>query len=50
MMTFPQVLIDGELLGGFTEVQAAVETGAWTSCCRLSRIRPVSLLAPRRAA
>lgn len=27
MMTFPQVLIDGELLGGFAEVQAAIETG-----------------------
>ena len=27
MMTFPQVLIDGELLGGFTEVQAAAENG-----------------------
>ncbi|HEV3319300.1 MAG TPA: glutaredoxin [Solirubrobacteraceae bacterium] len=27
MMTFPQVLIDGELLGGFAEVQAAVESG-----------------------
>ncbi|HWY18472.1 MAG TPA: glutaredoxin [Solirubrobacteraceae bacterium] len=27
MMTFPQVLIDGELLGGFAEVQAAMESG-----------------------
>ena len=27
MMTFPQVVIDGELLGGFNEVQAAVESG-----------------------
>jgi len=27
MMTFPQVVIDGELLGGFTELQAAVESG-----------------------
>jgi glutaredoxin 3 len=27
MMTFPQVVIDGELLGGFTEVQAAAESG-----------------------
>lgn len=27
MMTFPQVLIDGKLLGGFAEVQAAVENG-----------------------
>jgi glutaredoxin 3 len=27
MMTFPQVVVDGELLGGFAEVQAAVESG-----------------------
>ncbi len=27
MMTFPQVIIDGELLGGFNEVQAAAESG-----------------------
>jgi glutaredoxin 3 len=27
MMTFPQVIIDGELVGGFTEVQAAAESG-----------------------
>jgi glutaredoxin 3 len=27
MMTFPQVVIDGELLGGFTEVKAAAESG-----------------------
>lgn len=27
MMTFPQVLVDGELLGGFREVQAALESG-----------------------
>jgi glutaredoxin 3 len=27
MMTFPQVLIDGELLGGFNEVQAAAQDG-----------------------
>lgn len=27
MMSFPQVLIDGELLGGFSELQAAVESG-----------------------
>ncbi|MGA2454270.1 MAG: glutaredoxin [Solirubrobacteraceae bacterium] len=27
MMTFPQVLVDGELLGGFTEVQAAAASG-----------------------
>jgi glutaredoxin 3 len=27
MMTFPQVLVDGELLGGFKEVQDALESG-----------------------
>jgi glutaredoxin 3 len=27
MMSFPQVLVDGELLGGYAEVQAAVESG-----------------------
>jgi len=27
MMTFPQVLVRGELLGGFHEVQAAAESG-----------------------
>jgi glutaredoxin 3 len=27
MMTFPQVLVDGHLVGGFTEVQAAAESG-----------------------
>ncbi len=27
MMTFPQVLIGGELLGGFDEVRAAAESG-----------------------
>jgi glutaredoxin 3 len=27
MMTFPQVLIGGELLGGFAEVQDAIESG-----------------------
>ncbi|HTW42447.1 MAG TPA: glutaredoxin domain-containing protein [Solirubrobacteraceae bacterium] len=27
MMTFPQVIVDGQLLGGFTEVQAAVQSG-----------------------
>jgi glutaredoxin 3 len=27
MMTFPQVIVDGELLGGFSEVQAAAESG-----------------------
>ncbi len=27
MLSFPQVLVDGELLGGFSEVQAAAENG-----------------------
>ena len=27
MMTFPQVVVDGELLGGFREVQEAAESG-----------------------
>jgi glutaredoxin 3 len=27
MMSFPQVIIDGELVGGFTDVQAAAESG-----------------------
>ncbi|HTA35726.1 MAG TPA: glutaredoxin domain-containing protein [Solirubrobacteraceae bacterium] len=27
MMTFPQVLIDGQLLGGYTEVQRAADNG-----------------------
>ncbi|HEY1458025.1 MAG TPA: glutaredoxin [Solirubrobacteraceae bacterium] len=27
MMSFPQVLVDGTLLGGFAETQAAVEDG-----------------------
>ena len=27
MMTFPQVIVDGELLGGFREVQEAAESG-----------------------
>lgn len=27
MMTFPQVLIDGELLGGYAELQDAIESG-----------------------
>ncbi len=27
MMTFPQVIVNGKLLGGFTEVQAAAESG-----------------------
>ena len=27
MLSFPQVVVDGELLGGFTEVQAAADSG-----------------------
>ncbi len=27
MMTFPQVLVDGRLVGGFNETQAAAENG-----------------------
>jgi glutaredoxin 3 len=27
MMTFPQVIVNGELLGGFNEVQAAAASG-----------------------
>ena len=27
MMTFPQVLVDGRLLGGFNETQAAAQSG-----------------------
>ncbi len=27
MMTFPQVLVDGRLVGGFDEVRAAAESG-----------------------
>jgi glutaredoxin 3 len=27
MMTFPQVLVDGELVGGYTETAAAVASG-----------------------
>ncbi|HEX7610246.1 MAG TPA: glutaredoxin [Solirubrobacteraceae bacterium] len=27
MMTFPQVIVDGELLGGYTHVQAAADDG-----------------------
>jgi glutaredoxin 3 len=27
MMSFPQVLVDGRLIGGFAEVHAAVESG-----------------------
>jgi glutaredoxin 3 len=27
MLSFPQVIVDGELLGGFNEVRAAAESG-----------------------
>jgi len=27
MMSFPQVIVDGQLIGGFTDVQAAAESG-----------------------
>jgi glutaredoxin 3 len=27
MMSFPQVIVDGTLLGGYTEVQAAADSG-----------------------
>jgi glutaredoxin 3 len=27
MMTFPQVIVDGELLGGYSEVQRAADSG-----------------------
>ncbi len=27
MMTFPQVIVDGELVGGFNETRAAVQSG-----------------------
>jgi glutaredoxin 3 len=27
MMSFPQVIVDGQLLGGYTEVQAAADSG-----------------------
>jgi glutaredoxin 3 len=33
MLSFPQVIVDGELLGGFAEVQAAAESG------RLDKLR-----------
>ncbi len=32
MMSFPQVIVGGELVGGFTEVSAAAGAGCWTSC------------------
>ena len=36
MMSFPQVLVDGELLGGFAEVQAAAESGRLDELLSLS--------------
>jgi glutaredoxin 3 len=33
MMTFPQVIIDGELVGGYSEVQAAAESGRLDESC-----------------
>src|SRR3979411_1019326 len=42
MMSFPQVLIDDELLGGFAEVQGAPGSGALESllaACPLGRAR-----------
>ena len=36
MMTFPQVLVDGRLVGGFKETQAPPRAAAWTSCSRRS--------------
>jgi glutaredoxin 3 len=27
MMSFPQVIVDGQLLGGYTDVQAAADSG-----------------------
>ena len=43
MMSFPQVIVDGELIGGFTEVQAAAESG------RLDELVVGRLSAARRA-
>jgi glutaredoxin 3 len=34
VMSFPQVIVDGELLGGFSEVQAAVESGRFDELVR----------------
>jgi glutaredoxin 3 len=34
VMSFPQVIVDGELLGGFSEVQAAVESGRFDGLVR----------------
>ncbi|MGO9249530.1 MAG: glutaredoxin family protein [Solirubrobacteraceae bacterium] len=40
MMTFPQVLIDGQLVGGFTEVKAAAESGRLNELLAGSGTRP----------
>ena len=34
VMSFPQVVVDGELLGGFSEVQVAVESGRFDELLR----------------
>jgi glutaredoxin 3 len=34
VMSFPQVIVDGELLGGFSEVQVAVESGRFDELLR----------------
>jgi glutaredoxin 3 len=39
MLSFPQVIIDGELVGGFTEVQAAAESGRLDEMLEGSGIR-----------
>ena len=44
MMSFPQVLVDGELLGGFAEMQAALERG------RLEELLSSSTAPPRTPA
>jgi glutaredoxin 3 len=40
MMTFPQVLIDGQLLGGWVEVSAAADSGELDAL--LDRAQPAS--------
>ena len=54
MMTFPQVVVDGELLGGFKEVQAAAESGRLDelldgSATRAERVSPGSARSATRA-
>jgi glutaredoxin 3 len=34
VMSFPQVIVDGDLLGGFSEVQVAVESGRFDELLR----------------